>query len=140
MAKILVGLIIVVFALFGLGSITTFLAPVPKVAVVNGDDITQQEMEIAVERNRRLMMAQGVNPADIDEDKLREDVLQSLVNRKLLTQVVEDYRLKFSDELLDQEIVSSPMFQTNGLFNQDQFRLVIRSAGFTPVTYRNEMR
>jgi peptidyl-prolyl cis-trans isomerase D len=140
MAKILVGLIIVVFALFGLGSITTFLAPVPKVAVVNGDDITQQEMEIAVERNRRLMMAQDVNPADIDEDKLREDVLQSLVNRKLLTQVVEDYRLKFSDELLDQEIVSSPMFQTNGLFNQDQFRLVIRSAGFTPVTYRNEMR
>ena len=28
-AKILVGLIIVVFALFGFGSITTFLAPAP---------------------------------------------------------------------------------------------------------------
>ncbi len=42
-AKFIVGLIIVVFALFGMGSITTFLAPVPKVATVNGVDITQQE-------------------------------------------------------------------------------------------------
>lgn len=43
-AKLIVGLIIVVFALFGMGSITTFLAPVPKVATVDGLDVTQQEM------------------------------------------------------------------------------------------------
>ena len=40
-SKILVGLIIIVFAMFGMGSITTFLAPTPKVAEVNGEDITQ---------------------------------------------------------------------------------------------------
>ena len=45
-AKLIVGLIIVVFALFGMGSITTFLAPVPKVATVDGLDVTQQEMEV----------------------------------------------------------------------------------------------
>ena len=55
-AKIIVGLIIVVFALFGMGSITTFLTPVPKVATVDGQDISQQEMEIAVERGRRLLL------------------------------------------------------------------------------------
>ncbi|MGI9322584.1 MAG: SurA N-terminal domain-containing protein, partial [Pseudomonadales bacterium] len=37
-AKIIVGSIIIVFGLFGFGSITTFLAPVPTVAVVNGED------------------------------------------------------------------------------------------------------
>ena len=47
LAKIIIGLIIIVFALFGFGSITTFLSPVPKVAVVNGEDVTQQAMEIA---------------------------------------------------------------------------------------------
>ena len=73
-AKIIVGLIIVVFALFGFGSITTFLAPVAKVATVNGSDITQQQMELAVERNRRIMLAQNVSPQDIDEDALRSNV------------------------------------------------------------------
>ena len=36
--KIIIGLIIIAFAFFGLGSITTFLTPVAKVATVNGED------------------------------------------------------------------------------------------------------
>ena len=92
-AKIIVGLIIVVFAMFGFGSITTFLAPVPKVATVNGEDITQQAMEIAVERNRRVLMARDVSPQDIDEDELRETVLDSLISREILTQAADPRRL-----------------------------------------------
>ncbi len=138
--KIIVGLIIVVFALFGFGSITTFLAPVAKVATVNGDDVTQQEMEVAVERNRRIMLAQNIDPQTINEDQLRGDVLQSLITRKLLSQVVEDLKLYFSDAALDEEIVATEVFQVDGVFNPQQFQLVIGSAGFTPVTYRNEMR
>ena len=140
LAKILVGLIVVVFALFGLGSITTFLAPVPKVAVVNGDEVTQQEMEISVERNRRIMLAQNTNPLDVDEDKLREDVLQSLISRKLLTQVTENLDLSYSEEQLDREIVSNEVFQVAGEFSKEQFQLVIGSAGFSPLTYRAEMQ
>ncbi len=138
--KIIVGLIIVVFALFGFGSITTFLAPVAKVATVNGDDVTEQEMNVAVERNRRIMLAQNVDPQTIDEDELRGNVLQSLITRKILSQVVEDLDLYFSDAALDEEIVATEAFQIDGIFNPQQFQLVIGSAGFTPVTYRNEMR
>lgn len=138
LAKILVGLIVVVFAMFGLGSITTFLAPVPKVAEVNGAEVTQQEMEIAVERNRRIMLAQNANM--FNEDSLREDVLQSLISRKLLIQVTENLDLSFSDEQLDQEIVSNEVFQVDGEFSKEQFQLVIGSAGFSPLIYRAEMR
>ena len=67
-----------------MGSITTFLTPVPKVATVDGQDISQQEMEIAVERGRRLLLSQDVPAADIDEDELRQNVLQNLISRKLL--------------------------------------------------------
>ena len=52
--KVIIGLIIIAFAFFGLGSITTFLTPVARVASVNGDDVTASEMEVAVERNRRM--------------------------------------------------------------------------------------
>ena len=74
--------IIVAFALFGLGSIQTFFSPVAKVATVNGEDITVGEMEVAVERNRRMLLGQGATPEDINEDELRANVLQSLVSRR----------------------------------------------------------
>ena len=69
--KIIIGLIVIAFGFFGLGSITTFLAPVAKVATINGVDITQQEMEIAVERRRRMQLANNASPEDIDEDSLK---------------------------------------------------------------------
>ena len=140
LAKILVGLIIVVFAMFGLGSITTFLAPIPKVAVVNGEDITMVEMETAVQRNRRIMLAQDINSADIDEDLLRENVLQSLITRELLKQASGDLKLSYSDARLDEEITQTPVFQTDGAFSPQQFQLVIGGAGFSPMVYREEMR
>jgi peptidyl-prolyl cis-trans isomerase D len=139
-AKVIVGLIILVFALFGMGSITTFLTPVAKVATVDGHDVTQQEMEIAVERGRRMMLSQDVAPADIDEDKLRQDVLQNLINRKLLTIAGESMGLQYSDKRLDEEIVSTPVFQLDGVFDPGQFQLILGGAGYTAVTYREEMR
>jgi len=138
--KIIVGLIIVVFALFGFGSITTFLAPVPKVAVVNGENITQQAMEISVQRNRRIMRSQNISLGDIDEDLLRQTVLQSLINRELLIQESKSLGLQYGDDDLDAEIITSTAFQIDGVFNPQQFQLVIGGAGFTPVSYKEEMR
>ena len=138
--KIIVGLIIVVFGLFGFGSITTFLSPVAKVATVNGVAISQQEMEIAVQRNRRIILAQSVTPENIDEDALRGDVLKTLINRELLRQETEELDLEFSDSALDAEIIATQVFHQDGVFDPQQFQLVIGSAGFTPTSYRNEMR
>lgn len=136
-AKLIVGLIIVVFALFGMGSITTFLAPVPKVATVDGLDVTQQEMEVEVQRSRRILAAQG---NELEEDQLRQQVLDTLVARKLLTRAAEELGLEYSSADLDAEIVSTPVFQIEGVYSPDQFQLVIGSAGYTALNYRNEMQ
>ena len=136
--KFIVGLIIIVFAAFGMGSITTFLAPIAKVATVNGVDVTQQEMEVEVERSRRRL--QGRGQINVDEDKLRQDVLQTLIYRQLLTQTVEDMGLQFSEARLDSNIVATSEFQIDGTYNPDRFQLVIGSAGYSPLTYRREMR
>ncbi|MBT4161238.1 MAG: hypothetical protein HOC70_08705 [Gammaproteobacteria bacterium] len=140
LAKVIIGLIIIVFALFGFGSITTFLAPTPKVATVDGEDISQQEMEVAVERNRRMLMARDIPAEEIDEDKLREDVLDSLVTRTVLAQTAGNLDLHYSDAALDQEIIASEVFMLDGIFSSEQFKRVIGSAGYTPLSYRAEMR
>ncbi|MDC0069329.1 SurA N-terminal domain-containing protein [Gammaproteobacteria bacterium] len=140
LAKVIIGLIIIVFGLFGFGSITTFLAPVPKVATVNGQDVTQQDMEIAVERNRRVLQARGSSPDQINEDELRDNVLKSLISREILSQATEKFNLYYSDALLDGEITASEVFKVGGVFDAGQFQNVIRGAGYTPLGYRDEMR
>ena len=136
-AKVIVGLIIIVFALFGMGSITTFLAPTPKVATVGGVDVTTDEMQIAVDRGRRLLMAR--NQA-VDEDTLRADVLQDLIQRTLLVAASDELDLHFGDSAVDQVILQTPAFQVDGAFDSNQFRLMIGNAGFSPLSYRDEMR
>ncbi|MFT5209137.1 MAG: peptidyl-prolyl cis-trans isomerase D [Flavobacterium sp.] len=139
-AKIIVGLIIIVFAAFGMGSITTFLAPVAKVATVNGDDVTQQEMEIEVQRTRRILLSQNQTPESINEDELRQNVLQNLINRKLLVQASDDLGLRYGTQALDADIVNTSAFQIDGVFDPQQFQLVLGSAGYSPLTYRSEMQ
>ena len=139
-AKVIVGIIIVVFGLFGFGSITTFLSPTPTVATVNGEEITQQEMEVAVERRRRLLLAQDTSPGDIDEDSLRTDVLQSLVSREVLRQAAEDMELHYGDAALDKDIIATEAFQVDGRFDAEQFRMVVGGAGYSPMLYRDDAR
>lgn len=139
--KVIVGMIIVVFALFGFGSITTFLVPVPKVATVNGDDIEEQEMLFAVERQRRIILSNSQSrPEDIDDDQLRQFVLNDLIDRKLLDQAANEFEMYFSDRKLDEDMLQTSSFQIGGEFNADQFRLLIRSAGYTPLSYRDTIR
>ncbi len=140
MAKIIIGLIIIVFGLFGFGSITTFLAPTPKVAEVNGEEVTQQSMEFAVERNRRMQLSRGVPFDQIDEDALREQVLSTLIAREILSQAAEDLDLYYSEAAIDADILATEVFQLDGVFNRDQFTNLIQSAGYTPLSYRDELR
>ena len=138
-AKIIVGAIIVVFALFGMGSITTYLAPVPKVAEVNGEEITRQDFDVALQRNRRNLQAQNISLESIDDGVLQEQVLDSLIERELMAQSVDDLDLYFSDSRIDKEIVDTEVFQIGGVFDPNQFQLVIGSAGYSPLGYREEL-
>ena len=137
-AKIIVGAIIVVFALFGMGSITTYLAPVPKVAEVNGEEITRQDFDIALQRNRRNLQAQNISLESIDDGLVQQQVLDGLVARELMSQSVDDLGLYFSEGRLDREIVDTEVFQIDGIFDANQFQLIIGGAGFTPLGYREE--
>ena len=138
--RIIIYAIVVAFALFGLGTIPTLFSPTQSVASVNGEDITVGEMEVAVERNRRLLLGQGATPEDIDEDSLRADVLQSLVTRRLLVQGVTSLNMTTSDAEIDAELKATETFQLNGKFDENQYRLVLASVGYNPATYKAELR
>lgn len=142
-AKILVGLIIVVFALWGVDSLVGLATAKPAPATVNGAEITEQELFRGVELQRRQILNQmgaDADPTLLDDNLLRKTVLDSLVDRALQETTADDRGLFVSEEMLDQLIVNTPDFQVEGRFDRNQFEATLRSAGFTPLSYRDLLR
>lgn len=142
-AKVIVGLIVVTFALFGVESLVSLTAGSNAPASVNGEEITEQELYQATQIQRRQLLSQmgeNANPALLDENVISGMVLESLIEQKALLISAQDKGLYVSDRMLDQMIIETPDFQIDGKFNSDQFQAVLRNAGLTPLMYRDLMR
>lgn len=132
-AKIIIGFIIGLMALFGAESIVGGFFGGNNAASVNGEDITEQELAVSLQN---LMASLGAGVADFDEELLRDVALQQLIEDKLLTQAAENAGLVISPASIDREIVNTPQFQINGRFDQDFARRTMATQGFSAQTYR----
>lgn len=142
-AKIIVGLIAVTFALFGLESLVGFGSKEKPAAEVNGEDVAVIDLMRGVDLQRRqLLMQMGpdADPTLIDDNLLQRRVLENLIEQSLLLQSAERQGLYLSEEMIDQLIVSTPEFQNEGRFDRNQFEMVLRNAGFTPLMFRELLR
>ncbi|SEG00860.1 SurA N-terminal domain-containing protein [Marinobacterium lutimaris] len=142
-AKVIVGLIAITFALFGVESLISLANQEPAPAEVNGEDISQQDLFQGMELQRRQLLAQmgeNADPSAIDDKLLRQMVLDGLIQRAVLLQNADEMGFHLSEQMIDQIIVSTPQFQVDGKFDRNQFEAVLRSAGFTPLMYRDLIR
>jgi len=142
-AKIIVGLIVVVFALFGVESIVGGLSGEPEVASVNGEGITESKFARALEGKRRQILAQMGERADpdlIDEGLLRSSVLEGMITEEILVQDAEEKGLYVADAAVDDYIRGIEQFKVDGTFSNDRLQLVLRNAGLTLKVYRESLR
>lgn len=138
-AKTIIGLIVVLMALTGVDAIITGTGNSQNAADVNGEKISQNELNQAVEMQRRQLLQQlgkEFDPAMLDERLLRDASLKGLIERSLLLQGAKDSKFAFSQAALDQVIVQTPEFQVEGRFNADRFDQVIRQLGYTRMQFR----
>tara|TARA_B100000929_G_C15492541_1_gene414957 strand:- start:356 stop:2113 length:1758 start_codon:yes stop_codon:yes gene_type:complete len=124
-------------ALFGVESLFSVFGSDPnEVASVNGEPIMRQDVELGVQRALRS----GQVPPE-QERALRNDMLDQLITQTLLTQYAEDGGFHVSDAQLDQMIVSLPEFHDqDGRFSAELFRNRLAGAGYTPLSFREELR
>lgn len=138
-AFIIIAIIIVPLALFGVESLFNGTGTGQEAAKVNGDDISEMDLRRAIYMQKQQMIARfGENlPADfISDERLREPVLNNLIDSELLRQSAVEQGMAISSQKLDQIILSAPQFQTDGKFDADQFIAVLRNMGYTPATYK----
>jgi len=140
--KVIVGLIVLSFALFGIESILLGGSD-DAVAEVNGDKIRSIEVQQAVIRQKqRLAQLLGDNfdPAMFDDQQLSSQALQGLVSNKLQQQWAERLGLAVSDVQLGAEVAAIPAFQIEGRFSPELYKQSLASAGFTPASFKEALR
>lgn len=141
-AKVIVGLLVISFSLWGIHSIIGSFSSEPKVAKVNGDPITQSQFERLVELQREQMLAQmsKPDPAAIDQSKLKKTVLNGLIQQTVMYQDAHDHGLRLTDHDIDNLISSSPRYQQNGKFSEQAFEAQVRNMGLTVGEFRDLIR
>ena len=134
-AKVIVGIIVLIFALTGWESISSFTSNAQTAAEVNGAEISRVELDQAVAMQRRQLIQQmqqlndSFDPSMINDNLLRESVLEDLIDRAILLDGAQSADLRISEQMIDQLILSTPDFQVDGQFDAGRFDIVIRNMG-----------
>lgn len=141
-AKVIIGLLIVSLSIWGMDAIIGGFSGEPEVATVNDEEITEREFlrVVQMERQRRLSQMESADPALLNDDQIRSDVLDALVQEQVLTQDAANQGLQLSDSDIDLLITQMPQFQVDGQFNSDRFVMVVRNMGMGVGEFRNAMR
>jgi len=137
-AYLIVGLITVPFALFGIQS---YLGGSSNsvIAIVDGEDITvntyYQEFNTQ-QRNLQQQLGSSYS-AEID-NALRQTLIDTLINEKLLENFTNSMKLVTLDEEVRSLIQSNPVFQVDGIFSEDRYLQILRLNNFSPLGYELE--
>jgi peptidyl-prolyl cis-trans isomerase D len=137
-AKIIIGLIVLSFAAFGLETLLPGGAGT-SVAEVNGEEISPFALQEAVTQQKRQLVSilgEDIDPAMLDDDRLQPRALESLIQRALLLQKAAELGLVASDAQIGKSITSIEAFQLNGNFSPEAYKSVLANAGYTPERFR----
>ena len=120
-AKVILGIMIVPFVFFGVGSLVDG-GGVGDVLNVNGETIDQNELLLEMQIVRNQMLSQmGENPdySQLTEENLAPIAIESLTRRTLINQAMADMSMGVPDLMVEKLITSTPNFQVDGRFSID---------------------
>jgi len=129
-AGIIISIVILTFALWGIHSYFEGGAGNNIVAEVNGISITKGQLAGSYERLRRQVQTQigsNVNLAK-DEGALKNRALQALVDAEVLKQASVAQGFLVSSSQVDGYLQNMPEFQVDGEFSLDRFQELLSSS------------
>ena len=142
-AKILAGIICFVLVVFGFGAFNLFAVSEPAVVKVNGDSVTESELQRSVQvqrQNFQRMYGNELDPAYVENVINNQTVLRQLINNRLVKQKAEQIGFESSKKEFVDSLQSNPAFQLDGEFDPEQFVRIISRAGFSPQSYEASAR
>jgi len=140
--QVLVVLLIVPFAFFGLEAYTRATSG-SDVATVDGEGISPRAFEEALRAQQdRLRTALGgqANSAAFDTPELRAAIVESLVAERLIATEAVRSRLLVPDDALRSVIAAMPAFQRDGRFSKADYATLLRAQGLSEAQFESRLR
>jgi len=134
--KILLTLIIVVFVLWGMGSIKSKKETI--VATVGGDYITRVEFDRAYRtllQNYKQIFGEQLSPDFLKGLNIKQQVLDQLIDARVKQHEAQKVGLGMGDEELRDTIMRNPAFQRDGEFDSYLYEQFLRNIGLDTATF-----
>lgn len=135
-AKVIIGLIVAIFALFGVESIIGGFVKAPPVAEINGEEITDIQLQ---QTAQELLNSFGGNVDGIDQGLVEQLALNQLIEEVVLRQAAGNADLAVSNDTIDRAIINTPQFQIGGSFDSDLAVRTLAAQGFSVQAYRADL-
>jgi peptidyl-prolyl cis-trans isomerase D len=135
--KIIVGLIGVVFVFWGIYTIRG-ARPGSKIAYVNGDLISGLEYQAAYRDMLSALQRQYKDYWNEDLIKvfqLKQKALDSLIDKRLISQEASRLGLEVNDDEIADAIYRYPAFQVNGKFDENRYRSLLNFNRMEPADF-----
>lgn len=141
--QIILALIILPFAFWGVESYIKNVGGSDGVATVGGSKISPNEFHRALQEQQdslRKSLGGQVDAAMLDSPQLRRAVLDNLVNRRMLAIHLAKENLSVSNDQLARFIASVPGLQENGKFSPERYEQALANQGKSKASFENDVR
>jgi len=143
MMQVILFIITIPFALWGIDSYTRMFSGADEAASVDGTPISMQEFTRVFQNQLdsiRQVLGANFNTSAWDTPKQREQVLDSLINQKVVLQYGQRAHLLVDNASLQRTIAGMDMFQENGKFSLERYQALLRAQGYTEVGFEETLR
>jgi peptidyl-prolyl cis-trans isomerase D len=139
------GIIFMISIPFALWGVNSYLGggEILPAATVDGEEISVRDLDQAYAnyRQRLSQLFGGTIPESFDNESiLREQVLGQLIEEFVLRQYTQKQRYRIGDDELNKMIRSMDSFQRDGQFDTEIYQSQVRSLGYSPVGFEQELR
>ncbi|CAC9591658.1 hypothetical protein [uncultured Gammaproteobacteria bacterium] len=137
LAYLIVGLITIPFALFGISEYFTGASNVV-VANINDDQISKEEFLAEFNPQKRRLQQKLAERYDIEFDSvLKQSIINQMVDRRLLDQLALKMSHATTTTELNGIIQANDLFAEEGRFSIDKYKQLLRLNGYTPSKYES---
>lgn len=142
-AQIILALLVLPFAFFGMESYFQGGGREAHVAEVAGEKILQRDFDRRLrEQQDRMREALGgqARPEMFEGAEFRTAVLEGMIQERLLQRAADASGLRVTDTQLQAVIAGQPEFQENGAFSLPRYQSLLRTAGMSETMYQERVR
>jgi len=143
LVQVLLALITLPFAFWGIDSYQRGTSTAQDLADVAGQKITLQEFAQAQrdqQERLRSLLGRNFDVALLDTPEQRAELLDGLIQQRLLSMQTVKSKLTVTDEHLREIITGLPAFQENGQFSKARYDALLRAQGMNDVVFEARLR